>query len=51
MITGRYWHAICNFKDLIYVFGGFHMIRAEKFDFGPKWKCIAALKSNRVNCC
>ena len=47
MITGRFYHAICNFKDCIYVFGGVRMISAEKFDFGPKWNGIASLKSNR----
>ena len=27
------------------------MKSAEKFDFGPKWKLIASLKSKRCRCC
>ena len=49
MIKGRYLHAICNFKDVIYVFGGQGKPgrnfggSSEKFDFGPTWESIEPL--------
>ena len=53
MIEGREGHGICNFKDVIYVFGGNGPISsAEKFDFGQTWELIAPLSSkrSRVSC-
>jgi len=45
MITGRKRHAICNFKNVIYVFAGDAQkggpAPSEKFEFGPVWEEIA----------
>ena len=51
MNEGRLAHAMCNFKNVIYVFGGYnrgsYMESAEKFDSSQTWELIAPLNSER----
>ena len=50
MIEARSGHAICNFKNVIYVFGGNSsndMRSAEKFDFCQTWELIAPLNQGK----